>query len=90
MRDTPKVVEERYRTMLLELDPAERLKMSCRMFRTARALMMAGMHGEIEGSMHSQYIRRRIFLRLYGSEFSEMQIQAILDSLAGKSNTSAP
>ena len=84
MRDTSEDVEKRYRSMLLALEPAERVKMGCRMFSTAMALVSAGIRHELKGKASPGEIRRRLFLRLYGNDFSESELQEILSSLSSK------
>ena len=63
MNDTPPEVDELYRRMLLRRSPEERLRMACRMFSSARALMSAGMP-----SASGAQMRRQMFLRLYAAD----------------------
>jgi len=81
MKDTPEAVEKRFREMMMARSPAERLAMACRMFSTAKALVRAGLlhkHGHLE----PQELRRHIFLRFYGNDFSKEECERILDVLA--------
>ena len=89
MRDTSEDVEKRYRSMLLALEPAERLKMGCRMFSTARALVSAGIRHELKGKAGPGEIRRKIFLRFYGNDFSDHELQEILSALFDNENNSS-
>jgi hypothetical protein len=68
MKDTPPDVERRYRAMLLQRSGAERLKMGCSMFATARALAIASVL-EKEPSAPPAAVRRALFLRFYGADF---------------------
>ena len=79
MTDTPEKVSLEYRNRLMALPPERRIAMACEMFGTAKALARAnliqnGVTGERE-------IRRQLFLRFYGSEFSESQKAKILAHL---------
>lgn len=67
--------------MLLALSPQERLAMACRMFGTAKALIRAGLRDEY-GELDPGELRRRLFLRLYGEDFSEDERRRIADHLA--------
>ena len=66
MNDTPPVVDELYRRMLLRRSSAERLCMACRMFSSARALARAGMP-----TTSASQIRRQMFLRLYAADMPD-------------------
>jgi hypothetical protein len=84
MRDTPRLIDDKYREMLLRLSPAERLAMACRMFDTARALAGAGIRQE-RGSVETpSYVHRQMFLRFYRNDFSGDEVEKILHSIAGK------
>ena len=68
--DDPRVpMEDRYRRMLLELPPAKRLEMACRMFSTAQELVRAGIVAE--GVTGEPEIRRRLFMRFYGRDIRD-------------------
>jgi hypothetical protein len=58
-----------YREMLLQRSGADRLKMGCSMFATARALVVASLL-ERDPSASPAAVRRGVFLRFYGSEFA--------------------
>jgi hypothetical protein len=79
-------MESKYRGMLLELEPAERLRMGCRMFQTAKSFLIAGIREKLEGDVDQDILRREIFLRLYGREFFDAQLTVILAYL-GRRNT---
>jgi hypothetical protein len=77
MMTTPGDVDARFRKMILSRSPAARLGMSCRMFSTARSLMAAGILAG-RGDVDPGYLRERIFLRLYGDDFSIPERERIL------------
>jgi hypothetical protein len=59
--------------MLLSKSNTERFRMGCEMFETAKALTVAGLLAEGSGDL-----RRRLFLRFYGRDFSPRQRERIL------------
>ncbi len=67
--DTPPDLERRYREMLLQRSAAERLKMGCSMFSTARALVVASVR-EKEPSASTAEVREELFQRFYGTDFA--------------------
>ena len=69
MNDTPPEMERKYREMLLQRSGAERLKMGCSMFATARAFVVASVL-EREPSASPARMRERLFLRFYGADFA--------------------
>ena len=70
MNDTPPEVDELYRRMLLRRSPEERLRMACRMFSSARALMSAGMP-----AAPGAQIRRQMLLRLYAEDLPDDRLR---------------
>lgn len=81
MKDTTAEVESKFHEMLLARSPEERLVMTCRMFGTAKELIRAGLLHE-HGDMDPGELRRRIFLRLYGDDFSEEEKEKIASYIA--------
>jgi hypothetical protein len=63
--DTPPKVERLYERMLLERSGGERVELALSMFATARQLARAQM-----GPCDPPVARERLFLRLYGRDFS--------------------
>lgn len=61
--------------MMAKRSPVERLRMASRMFATARALVRAGL-GPATPSSGS--LRRDMFLRFYGRDFTDREREAIL------------
>lgn len=81
MRDASELINDKYRTMLLRLNPAERLAMACRMLSTAKALARAGIRRAHASIGESPPIRRQMFLHFYRNDFSGREIERILPSL---------
>jgi len=80
MSDTTQEMAARYDAMFMALTPGERVRMGCEMFDAARALAIAGIKAEF-GDLDERELRRKLFLRLYGSDFSEKQKAKILAKL---------
>ena len=68
------------RRLLMERSGAERLKMGCSMFDTARALMRAGF-GEDLGTDRSPALRVWLFERTYGRDFDPATAARIIADL---------
>ncbi|MFO7898097.1 MAG: hypothetical protein R6V58_03440 [Planctomycetota bacterium] len=79
MNDTPPDVQKRYHDMLMSVPPVERLKMAGRMFDAAKTFARAGIIAE--GVRDEGEIRRRLFLRFYGRDFSPAECEKILAQL---------
>lgn len=69
MHDTPREIEDRLWAMYAERTPEERLRMVFSMFETAKALLRAGILHE-QPDLSEAEIRRELFLRLHGNDFS--------------------
>jgi len=65
--------------LLLQAAPEERLAMSCRMFAAAKALIRAAL--EDQGPISQEELRSQVFLRLYGSDFSDRKRASIVARL---------
>ncbi len=63
----------------MALTPEQRLRMGCEMFDTARALAEAGLANEPNPQNLS--LRSRLFLRLYGRDFSIEEQEKIIRAL---------
>jgi hypothetical protein len=77
MNDTPNHIQNLYRKMIMARSPSERLAMACRMFATAKALVIAGVRREVANPSPDE-LRQRIFLRFYGDDFTEEERRIIL------------
>jgi hypothetical protein len=83
MTDTPPDVEARYQRMLLALSPEQRVRMACQMLASAKVLIRAGAAGT-----QGEALRREIFLRLYGDDFTGAQREAAIAAITGISRRS--
>lgn len=74
--DTSPAVDRKYRQMLMQRSGAERVKMGGSMFATARALAVASIRAE-DPSVSAGALRRALFLRFYGGDFSPEERERI-------------
>ena len=70
---------DEYRKRIMALSPERRLAMACSMFQTAKSLARAGILQS--GPLPESEVRRQLFLRFYGSEFTIEERARILASL---------
>jgi len=82
MRDTSVQVEAEFRELIMARSPSERLAMACRMFETAKSLVLAGILRE-HGPLPPQALRRHLFMRLYGEDFDHDERERIAQYLSG-------
>ena len=82
MRDTSVEVEAEFRKLIMARSPSERLAMACRMFETAKSLVLAGILRE-HGPLSPQALRKHLFLRLYGEDFDQDERDRIVQYLSG-------
>lgn len=80
MTDTSPEIELLYKEMWKKVPRAERLRMGCEMFSTAKELATAGIRKEL-GYDDPNEIRRRLFLRFYGTDFTPEELNRILHHL---------
>ena len=80
MDDTRSSVKKIYQDMIEERPPEERLRMGCSMFTTAKAMVEASIR-EDSPALSLLEIRKRIFLRFYGEDFSSVCRDKILKEL---------
>lgn len=91
LTDTSPAVDRKYRQMLMQRSGAERVKMGGSMFATARALAVASIRAE-DTSVSAGALRRALFLRFYGRDFSLEERERIAvwlgrDDAASKGST---
>jgi hypothetical protein len=84
MRNPDETMDDLYRRLLLALSPEERLAMGCRMFGTARRLIIAGLKREHPNGLSPMETRVQLFLRLYGNDFDETEREKIVEHLRGQ------
>lgn len=82
MNDTPVSVRDKYQELIMTRTPSERVAMACRMFSTARALMIAGIRNGNDGIRENE-IRFRIFMRMYGDVLPPEYLHRIENALIG-------
>jgi hypothetical protein len=75
--DTAQAVEERLRALYGARTAAQRVEMATSMFTSAKEIARAGIRMEL-GDIPECEMRRQLFLRLYGGDFSATQLAAIL------------
>jgi hypothetical protein len=80
MTDTPRLIQDRYRRMLMQRPGPERLRMGCEMFDAARALVRASL-GDARGVDHTPEFNARLFLRTYAGDFTAEQTARIIAHL---------
>ncbi len=80
MNDTAVAVQRRFEQMLMRKSPEERLRMGCSMFTAARTIAEISIRANSPQILSSE-MKRKLFLRFYGAEFSDSQIQSILCAL---------
>jgi len=81
MRDTAKQTEKRYNEMLLSRTPSERLRMASRMYASSKKLVISGLHDE-DDKLDPSQLKWRLFLRMYGSDFTATEIEKIRIKIA--------
>jgi hypothetical protein len=81
VKDTPPAIERKFRSMLMELPGAERLKKGCSMHATAQALAIANISHRRPG-MHPAELKRLLFLHFYGSDFTPQKRKRIASVLS--------
>ncbi|MBI3058858.1 MAG: hypothetical protein HYY81_06055 [Deltaproteobacteria bacterium] len=80
MKDTPAKIEAKFRKMLLERSGAERIKMGCSMHAAAQALVRASLLQK-HASTSPATLRKSLFLRFYGQDFTASRRKRILLAL---------
>jgi hypothetical protein len=83
MTDTPLEVESRYHALLMALPAERRLRMASSMSATARTLVLASALTRDPGASEAE-LRRTLFLRFYGDDFTPRDRERILAWLAGR------
>lgn len=82
MRNESPHLEKLYHEMIMALTPGERLKMACRMYDTAKALVIAGIRMRMPDVNEAQ-LRAQVFLRMHGSDFTPEELTRIMRELPG-------
>jgi hypothetical protein len=74
MKDTPQVVEDLYRMLLMKRSGVERLKMGCAMFDAARVLARAHLQPQCDVD---EDMSAKLFMRTYGGDFEPDMVERI-------------
>lgn len=80
MNDTSKKMEEKYFELLMKRSGEERLKMGASMYDTAKEIVKSSILEE-DKNITALELKKKIFLRFYGHEFTEPRKQRILEAL---------
>lgn len=80
MSDTSPEMQKRYRSLIAQKSPAERLRMASSMFDAGITLMRAGLKSRHKGLSEAQ-LRGQTFMRLYGGQFTGAEIQRIATAI---------
>jgi hypothetical protein len=80
MNDTSVDVEARMARMMSLKTPVERLQMACSMFDTGKKLVEAGIRQQY-GMLNEAQMRARVFVKIYGEDFSKPEIKKILSNI---------
>lgn len=80
MKDTDPQTQANFLRMMMAKSPVERLTMGCSMFSTAKRLVEASIL-EAEPNIRPNEMRKKVFLRFYGSDFDKKQIKRFLQGL---------
>ena len=77
MTDTSPEIEALWLEMWKKTTPAQRVRMGSDMFSAAKTMAMAGIRKEI-GHDDPKEMRRRLFMRFYGTDFTPEETERIL------------
>jgi len=84
MFDTHPEIAVRYRDLMMSKTGQERLVMGCSMYDTARQIVLSAVRNR-RPEITDAEIKREIFLRFYGQEFSEADREKLLSALGADS-----
>ena len=80
MKDTSSHMDEKFRQMMRQKTPADRLAMGCSMFDFSKGLAMSSILNE-KGKLSPAALRRELFLRFYSNDFNLVQQEKIVKHL---------
>jgi len=86
VKDTPASVERKFTQMLLRRSGAERLKMGCSMYATARALAKAALLQQHPTAGPAE-LKRLLFFHFYGAEFESEARNRIASTFSKRSSS---
>ena len=84
MFDTHPDIAVRFRDLMMRKSGQERLLMGCSMYDTAKEIVRSAVRNRQPGITDAE-IKREIFLRFYGPEFSRADREKFLSALASDS-----
>ena len=70
MNDTDPKMESKFKELMMQKTPEERLKMGCSMFSFSKAIVLASIMEEA-GSEQPPDLKAKLFLRLYGDDMDK-------------------
>ncbi len=80
MKDTSDKIWSQYHKMIMQKSGEERLLMGCSMFDTAKEIVKSSLLSK-SPKQDPLDLKRNIFLRFYGHEYNERQLNKIMMSL---------
>ena len=83
VNDTASAISDRIIKAMQAKEPAERLKMGCSMFDFSRQLVMSSILHQFPNISKTE-MRRELFLRFYGSDFSSIEQKKIIKHLQSR------
>jgi len=83
MNDTHPEVAAQFRDLMKAKSNEQRLLMGCSMFDTAKQIVQSGIYCQHPG-ITPEEMRKEVFLRFYGQEFSQADKEKILSTLASR------
>ncbi len=81
MNDTNPDVAIRFRELMMRKSGEQRLLMGCSMYDAAKQIVLSAIHNR-QPEITDAEIKREIFLRFYGEEFSQADREKLLSALA--------
>ncbi len=83
MFDTHPDVAIQFRELMMRKSGEERLLMGCSMYDTAKQIVRSAIYNSRPGITDAE-VKREIFLRFYGPEFSQADREKFLSALASE------
>jgi hypothetical protein len=80
MNDTNPEIEKIFREMIMKKSGEERMMMGFSMFDSAREIVIASIKNE-NPDISEIELKKKLFLRFYGTDFTEEQKQKILECI---------
>jgi hypothetical protein len=81
MIDTHESIQIRFEKTMMQRSGAERLKMGCSMFDAAKEMACSSIFAE-NPRVSAEGLKKELFLRFYGQDFSPAQVQNIIGRLS--------